>query len=104
MSARLETVSNMLQGLEKERASQLGELASQIKGVSEQAAALGKVASALREALASAKTRGQWGERMAEDVLRLIGFVENVNYYKQKSIDGSGARPDFTFPCPREQF
>ncbi|HAF50890.1 MAG TPA: DNA recombination protein RmuC [Thermosynergistes sp.] len=101
MSARLETVSNMLQGLEKERASQLGELASQIKGVSEQAAALGKVASALREALASAKTRGQWGERMAEDVLRLIGFVENVNYYKQKSIDGSGARPDFTFPLPK---
>jgi DNA recombination protein RmuC len=38
---------------------------------------------------------------MAEDVLRLIGFVENVNYYKQKSIDGSGARPDFTFPLPK---
>lgn len=101
MSSNLEAVSNMLQRLERERASQLGELASQIKYVSEQAAALGKVTGALKEALASAKARGQWGERMAEDVLRLVGFVENINYYKQKPIDGSGARPDFTFPLPK---
>ena len=35
---------------------------------------------------------GQWGERMAEDVLRLAGFVENVNYVKQTQVDG-GTRP-----------
>ena len=32
---------------------------------------------------------GQWGERMAEDVLRLAGFVENVNYVKQTQLDGA---------------
>ena len=39
---------------------------------------------------------------MAEDVLRLAGFVENVNYVKQKTIAGSGSRPDFTFLLPRK--
>jgi DNA recombination protein RmuC len=54
----------------------------------------------LREALASSKVRGQWGERMAEDVLRLAGFIERVNYLKQESMEGSGSRPDFTFLLP----
>ena len=44
--------------------------------------------------------RGQWGERMAEDVLRLAGFVENVNYVKQTQVEGGTGRPDFTFPLP----
>jgi len=55
----------------------------------------------LKEALASSKARGQWGERMAEDVLRLAGLVEHVNYVKQLSLeDGSGV-PDFTFLLPK---
>jgi DNA recombination protein RmuC len=38
---------------------------------------------------------------MAEDVLRLAGFVENVNYRKQKAVE-SGRRPDFTFLLPQD--
>jgi len=30
----------------------------------------------LKEALSSTKTRGQWGERMAEDILKSLGLVE----------------------------
>ena len=55
----------------------------------------------LREALANSKTRGQWGERMAEDVLRLAGFIENVNYRKQTAVEGDTGRPDFTFDLPK---
>ncbi len=54
----------------------------------------------LREALASQKVRGQWGERMAEDVLHLAGFLEGVNYRRQATLAGSGGRPDFTFLLP----
>ena len=45
---------------------------------------------------------------MAEDVLRLIGFVEGINYLKQASVRGSdsgpssGSRPDFTFLLPQD--
>jgi DNA recombination protein RmuC len=65
--------------------------------VGEQTATLNSTTGALREALASTRIWGQWGVRMAEDVLRLIGFVEGINYTRQKSMDGSSARPDFTF-------
>jgi len=77
-----------------------GELASQLKTAGEQTTALLQTTNTLREALASTKVRGQWGERMAEDVLQLAGFIENVNYFKQKTIAGDGTRPDFTFPLP----
>jgi DNA recombination protein RmuC len=55
----------------------------------------------LREALANPQARGQWGERMAEDVLRLAGFTEHVNYRKQVHIEGGSGRPDFTFDLPK---
>jgi len=54
----------------------------------------------LRHALASSKKRGEWGERMAEDIIRLIGMVEGINYIKQKTLEGSSGRPDYTFFLP----
>ena len=101
MSKELENVSTLMKDLERDRVEKFGELASQLKTASEQTSSLMKVTSTIREALASSKARGQWGERMAEDVLNLAGFIENVNYLKQKSIEGGGSRPDFTFLLPR---
>ncbi len=54
----------------------------------------------LKQALASSKKRGEWGERMAEDILRLIGLVEGVNYIKQKTLEHAAGRPDYTFLLP----
>ncbi len=51
----------------------------------------------LNEVLSGTQTRGQWGERMAEDVLRLAGFIEGIQYRKQRQVDGGASRPDFTF-------
>ena len=58
--------------------------------------------SKLREILSSSQKRGQWGERMVEDILKFIGLMENVNYRKQVTIE-SGERPDFTFILPKEK-
>ncbi|RJR19705.1 MAG: DNA recombination protein RmuC [Nitrospiraceae bacterium] len=54
----------------------------------------------LKEALASSKKRGEWGERMAEDVISLAGMVEGINYIRQKTLEGSSGRPDYTFLMP----
>jgi DNA recombination protein RmuC len=51
----------------------------------------------LNEVLSGSQTRGQWGERMAEDVLRVAGFIEGVQYRKQQQVPGGSSRPDFTF-------
>ncbi len=56
----------------------------------------------LRTALASSKKRGEWGERMAEDIIRLTGMAEGINYIKQKTLDGSSGRPDYTFLLPND--
>jgi len=101
MTSELENVSKLMNELEKDRVEKFGQLATQLKTASEQTSALTQTTNTLREALASTKARGQWGERMAEDVLRLAGFIEDVNYLKQKAIDEAGARPDFTFMLPR---
>jgi DNA recombination protein RmuC len=63
---------------------------------------LNETTQRLRESLASPKVRGQWGERMADDVLRLAGFVEGVNYRKQALLAGASGRPDFTFLLPND--
>ena len=55
----------------------------------------------MKNALSSNSGRGQWGERMAEDVLRLSGLVEGINYIKQKKLDSAGSKPDFTFMLPQ---
>jgi DNA recombination protein RmuC len=102
MTTELEGVSRMVKELEKDRVEKFGELTSQLKATGVQTAALMQTTNTLREALASTKIRGQWGERMAEDVLRMAGFIENVNYLKQKSMEGIGTRPDFTFLLPKE--
>lgn len=101
MTSELENVSKLMKDLESDRTQKFGELTSQLTTSGQQTQALMQTTNSLREALVSTKARGQWGERMAEDVLRLAGFIENVNYVKQKNIEGAGSRPDFTFLLPK---
>ena len=102
MTGELEKVSTLMKDLEKDRVEKFGQLSSQLRITNEQTNVLMKTTNSIREALSSTKTRGQWGERMAEDVLRLAGFVENINYVKQKTLEGSSQRPDFTFMLPKD--
>ncbi|MBK7091746.1 MAG: DNA recombination protein RmuC [bacterium] len=101
VKTELDKVQQLMVGLEKDRATKYGELDSSLKSHQAQVQSLLQTANSLREALASTKARGQWGERMAEDVLRLAGFIENVNYYKQKTMNEGRSRPDFSFPLPQ---
>lgn len=58
--------------------------------------------STLTNALGNSRVRGQWGERAAEDIMRVAGLVEGSSYFKQRSVNGAsaGSRPDFSFPLP----
>src|SRR6478609_5722988 len=81
-------------------AEQVARLADEQRHAHEGIAALSEHTQQLREVLASSKARGQWGERMAEDVLRLAGLIEGVNYRKQATLDDGAGRPDYTFMLP----
>ncbi|MCH2518773.1 MAG: DNA recombination protein RmuC, partial [Dehalococcoidia bacterium] len=102
LKSELNKVTDLVRELEKDRENKFGELTSQLKSVGENTNALATTTGQLKEALANTRVRGQWGERMAEDVLRLVGFVQGVNYKKQTTLEGSGSRPDFTFLLPKD--
>jgi DNA recombination protein RmuC len=99
MGTTLDAVTGLVRTLESERASQLGQVTEQLQGVSRVHGELATTTGALRDALSSSQARGQWGERMAEDVLTAAGFKHGVNYLTQRTLD-NGARPDVTFLLP----
>ena len=69
MTDELGKVGELVRGLDADRRKAYGELANELQRQHEGLNALTEHTRQLREALASQKVRGQWGERMAEDVL-----------------------------------
>lgn len=100
MKNELTRVQDMVQKVETERKQSFGELSTQLKQSADETRQLKDITNQLNTALSHSQARGQWGERMAEDVLRLAGFMEGVNYLKQSQLNVSGNRPDFTFLLP----
>ena len=116
-----EVIGTALSQIQEEMRSELKKLASSVGSFRETSAeSLGKVSASLenhmqtttrlsesteglRSALANSQARGQWGERMAEDVIRSAGLLEKINYEKQKQEDGGKGRPDFKFLLPKGQ-
>ena len=94
----LEEMAKKLDSIQK----QSTELNTNLEFNKEETRSLRDTTTKLREILSSSQTRGQWGERMVEDILKFIGLMENVNYRKQAQVD-SGQRPDFTFMLPKEK-
>ncbi len=95
----LARVTSLVATLQKERAEQHGQLVAGLAQHARTSADLAATAQSLRAALSSPKARGQWGERMADDVLRLAGLVEGVSYRKQTAT-AAGTIPDVTFLLP----
>ncbi len=100
MRRELGGVQEMVRAFEKDRENKFGELSESLKSAAEQTAKLQQAADRLNSVLSDTKQRGHLGEKITEDILRLVGFVENVNYTKQET-QGEG-RPDYTFLLPRD--
>lgn len=99
LAGQLERMGDLVARLQQERAEQHGQLVTGLAQATSASKVLAETTQHLREALASPKARGQWGERMCDDVLRHAGMVEGVTYRKQTAVDGGGV-PDVTFLLP----
>lgn len=102
MQEELNKVQNLIKELEKDRVEKFGMLTQKISESQKIIQQLNETTGKLTSALASSKVRGQWGERMAEDILRLSGLKEGINYLKQKAIQTGTTRPDYTFILPNQ--
>ena len=54
----------------------------------------------LKKVLSDNQVRGQFGEQVAEDLLKMAGFVKGVDYEFNKKQEGSQTRPDFAVFLP----
>ena len=104
LAQKKELIDSSLKTIEKSL-RQLGEgttgLREQMQLSRERMDHLNTTTDQLRAILSSSQARGQWGERMVEDILNFLGLVERVNFTKQTQEGGD--RPDFTFLLPKEK-
>jgi len=96
----LSEVQRKIEEVGKTSGEKFSEVTTLIKRHEEVTSKLKETTEHLGQALASSKKRGEWGERMAEDVIRLVGMVEGINYIKQKTLEHASGRPDYTFLMP----
>jgi DNA recombination protein RmuC len=102
MQERLEKVQKLMNDINLAVPEKYGQVTNAINGVILQNENLRKTTESLKIALSGSQQRGQWGERIADDILRHVGLVEGINYIKQRSADGLKSRPDFTFLLPED--
>lgn len=101
LRGELGKVNDMLAGLANASSENFGRVSAQLASHATSTKDLAASTAQLREVLSSSRARGQWGERMAEDVLHLAGLVEHVNYVKQTALTDRSGIPDFTFILPK---
>lgn len=98
IDANLKEMSDTLKGL-VDKSTRLEEGLSTSQAATE---SLRSTTEGLRLVLSSSQKRGQWGERMVEDILQTLGLVKGINYRVHAQV-ASGERPDFTFLLPKNK-
>lgn len=100
----LDRLAALVGQLSESTSQRFGQVDSSLRAHAEITQHLTSTTQSLREALASPNSRGQWGERMAEDIIRSAGFIEHKQYRKRTALSGEGQGiPDFTFFLPKGQ-
>ena len=89
---RLETEISKLREANSEK---FGNVDTAVAGLAQQTQALNKV-------LSSSQGRGNWGEKMLEDILMQSGFERGINYEMQEKLE-AGGKPDYTFFLPPDR-
>jgi len=86
--------------LDKERIASYVEIKEAIKTNSDLTDRLNTSTEKLHNILSNSRLRGQFGQKIAEDVMRATGLIEGTHYLKEKKQETFETRPDFTFLLP----
>ncbi|MBF0486371.1 MAG: DNA recombination protein RmuC [Candidatus Omnitrophica bacterium] len=100
LEVRLKDYESLLRQWEADRERKFGQLEQELTSAAQATVRLQETTGKLSNVLGNVKLRGQWGERMAEDIISFSGLLENVSYIKQTAQASSATRPDFIFLLP----
>ena len=91
------------QGLEEAERGRIGSfkaLSAQLEDYKKITSELSVSTESLKKVLSNNQLRGQFGEQVADDLLKMAGFVRGVDYEFNKEQAGSETRPDFAIFLP----
>jgi DNA recombination protein RmuC len=95
----LEKTKDKLEAAERERVGSFRELRQAVEDQVKVTSELSTTTESLRRVLSNNQMRGQFGEQVAENLLKMTGFVRGIDYDFNKE-QKSGSRPDFTIYLP----
>ncbi len=98
----LEKTKDKLEKAERERIGSFGQLREAVESQAKITERLSATTESLKKVLSNNQMRGQFGEQVAEDLLKMSGFVKGVDYEFNKEQKSSGTRPDFTIFLPNK--
>ena len=89
-----------LEDVEKNRVGSFRELREAIDNNRKITEQLSVTADGLKRVLSNNQLRGSFGEKVAEDLLKMSGFVRGVQYQYNQEQGTTDTRPDFTIFLP----
>lgn len=92
-----------IRDLEQDRIKKFGQLAQALEQHREQTQELKISTQQLAAVLSNNQARGEWGERIIEDLLTANGLVEGVHYLKQAKQVANALKPDITLLLPNDR-
>ncbi len=92
-----------LRNVEKDRVREFGELVKSLDNYRELTGELKASTDTLAKVLSNNQQRGEWGERIIEDLMNSNGLVEGVHYEKQKKMGDTSLRPDISILLPNKR-
>ena len=103
MNAVKDAVSQQIDDLEKVIEALHSSNSTNYGGMDKSVSELAKQTGKLIDVLGNNGSRGQFGERIAEDILIKAGFIEGISYKKEDRENVEGGRPDYSFEIPPDQ-
>lgn len=96
----LDKSKKQLDEVEKERIAEFNTLRAVLEEYKITAGDLKDSTEGLKNVLSNNQLRGKYGEEIAENLLKTIGFVKGENYDANSSQENISTRPDFTVYLP----
>jgi DNA recombination protein RmuC len=96
----VKNLEEYLKTAEKERIDSFATLKTSVEESRKITEQLSVSTENLRKVLSDNQIRGQFGERVADDLLKMAGFVKGVDYEFNKKQSDSETRPDFAIFLP----
>ena len=100
ISSELEKTKNQFNASEKERVGEFSALKTILEEHKLATGELKQSTDNLKNILGNNQMRGAFGEEIADNLLKSIGFVEGENYISNTAQENSASRPDFTVFLP----